>query len=465
MIKRTNTGKPWRLSRRDVLRGAGGVALGLPLLDAMQHPGRAVAQSVPGYTAAGYPKRFLVWYTPDGTIPGNWTPEGSGREFTFSPILAPLEPFREKLLLIDGPDQTGGSGGDAHQSGAQGALTGQRCNPGPFQGGDGFSAGWANGISVDQRVADVIGQETPFRSLELNVQTGGENNYGVISLRGPDRPVPGEQNPFAAYDRLFTDHTVDPGSSEVQLTNDRQRLVLDAVHENYVRLQQRLGAEDRQKLEQHAEALAEIEARLGRRPSAALDACAPPALGDALDFGRNENFPTVGRLQMDLMVMAMACDLTRVGTLMWAFGNNHTHHVWVDPAIVQGHHDMSHEPDTNEYAATTLTAINHWYATQLAYLLGRFDSIPEGDGTMLDNMVVVWINEMAKGNTHSLEDSHFVVAGGAGYFDMGRCLKFPYENGPKHNNLLLSLVHSMGIEDTSFGAEEWCTGPLDRMTG
>jgi hypothetical protein len=458
-------GHRFRLSRRSMLMGAGGMALGLPLLDVMREPRRTLAQSVPGYTAAGHPKRFIAWFTPNGTIPMNWTPGGSGTEFTFSNILSPLEPYRHKLLLIDGVDQTGGRGGDAHQSGMQGALTGWYCNPGHFMGGDGFSAGWANGPSVDQRIADVIGQETPFRSLEFAVQPGEneETNYNRMCLRGPDQPVPSMRNPYDAYERLFAGGVSTGADGKLQ--NERQRRVLDAVHGNLTRLKARLGKSDRLKLEQHAEHVHEIEVRLSKRPAAALDACKTPVLAGDVDVERNENFPVVGRLQMDLLVMAMACDLTRVSSLQWNKAVGQVGYSWVDPTINRGHHDLSHDGDSNEVTLRQLTDVNRWYAEQLAYLLGQLDGIAEGDGTMLDNTVVFCVNELAKGNSHSLENSHFVVAGGADYFRMGRCLKYDHATGPKHNDLLLSLVHSMGIEDTSFGNPEWCTGPLSGMTG
>ncbi|MES1183412.1 MAG: DUF1552 domain-containing protein, partial [Myxococcales bacterium] len=174
-----------RLSRRTLLRGAGGAALGLPFLEIMGRPTAALGQSMPGYTAAGMPKRFIVWFTPNGTIPSAWTPTGGESDFEFSRILKPLEPFRKKLLIIDGVDQTG-EGGDGHKNGMQGMLTGQTLNPGAFKGGDGSTAGWANGISVDQRIAQVIGTQTKLKSLELGVQSGNdENNWNRMSLLGP----------------------------------------------------------------------------------------------------------------------------------------------------------------------------------------------------------------------------------------------------------------------------------------
>lgn len=452
-----------RLNRRAMLRGAGGVALGLPLLEIMGKTGPALAQSMPGYTASGAPKRFIVWFTPNGTIPSAWVPTGGETDFEFSRILKPLEPFRNKLLIIDGVDQTG-EGGDGHQNGMQGMLTGQTLNPGPFKGGDGSTAGWANGISVDQRIAQVLGNDTKLRSLELGVQTGGnEDNWNRMSLLGPDQPVPPENSPFKAYDRLFKDFSATPDAAAKAI--ERDKTVLDAVSDNFRRLQAKLGAEDKARLDKHLQAVSEIEGRLGLKPKAALDSCAAPMLGDSTQsVTKNENFPLVGKLQMDLLVMALACDLTRVGSIMWNRSVGGATHTWADPTITRGHHDMSHDGDELTDTVEWLTKINIWYAEQFAYLLKSLNDIPEGDGTMLDNTVVYWCNELTKGNSHSRNDQHYVVAGGAGYFRMGRYLKFNYKDTVRSNNLLLSLTHSMGIEDTSFGKADWCTGPLAGMT-
>jgi hypothetical protein len=241
---------------------------------------------------------------------------------------------------------------------------------------------------------------------------------------------------------------------------ERDKTVLGAVGDNFRALQAKLGAADRQKLEQHLQAVSEIEGRLGLKPKTALDSCAAPQLGGEQDVNKNDNFPAVGKLQMDLLVMALACDLTRVGSIMWNRSVGGARHIWVDPAMDRGHHDLSHDGDTLDDTVEKITKINVWYAEQFAYLLSSLDSVAEGDGTMLDNTVVFWCNELSKGNSHSRNNNLYVVAGGADYFRMGRSLKFKYEDQVRHNNLLLSFVQSMGIEDTSFGKADWCTGPL-----
>lgn len=452
---------PGQLSRRTLLRGAGGATLALPFLEAMRGAKPSFAQAVPGYTGAGAPKRFVVFFSPNGTIREAWTPETAGKGFEFTRILKPLEPFREKLLLIDGVDQTG-TGGDGHQNGMQGMLTGQTLNPGPFEGGDGSTAGWANGISVDQRIAEEIGGETPFRSLELGVQTGGnENNWNRMSLLGPDQPLPPEQSPYAAYDRIFSGLDVSP--DEALIREQRDKVVLDAVYDNFTELHKKVGKEDKERLDKHMAALAEIEQRLGKRPRAALEACEPPVLGGEQNVGNNDNFPLVGQLQMDLLTMALACDQTRVASIMWNRSVGGARHTWAD-AGDRGHHDFSHDGDESADTIESLTKINVWYAEQFAYLLGKLDSIAEGEGTMLDNTVVLWCNELERGNSHSRKNCHYVVAGGADYLDMGKCLKFDYGTDVYHNDMLLSLIQSMGIEDTAFGNPEWSKGPLAGMT-
>ncbi len=416
---------------------------------------RALAQAVPGRSAAGYPKRFIVFFSPNGTIADAWRPTGSELNFQLSTILAPLEPHKDKIIVVQGVDQQGG-GGDGHQNGMVGMLTGQVCNPGPFKNGDGGTAGWANGISVDQRIANVIGNETKLKSLELTVQPGSRvDDWNRMSYLGPDQPVPPESSPYQAFDRLFKDLSVNSGPVDHSI--DRQKTVLSLVMDEFRSLNAKLGAADRQKLEAHLTAVREIEARLGVAPQAALASCHAPVLGGPLDVAANDNFPTVGKLQMDLLVMALACDMTRVASLMWNKSVGQARFTWL--GIARPHHDMSHDGDSQLDTVESLTRINHWYAEQYAYLVAALKAIPEGAGSMLDNTVLLWCNELGKGNAHSREDAPYVLAGSAGgHFKTGRYLSYP--NQMPHNNLLVSLIQSMGIEDTTFGKPDWCTGPL-----
>ncbi|MDX2052498.1 MAG: DUF1552 domain-containing protein [Polyangiaceae bacterium] len=455
------------LSRRTVLRGAGGVAISLPFLDIMGRVERASAQAKPGYSASGAPLRFFVFFSPNGTIPSAWAPTGGLNDWTLSRILKPLERHKAQLNVIQGVDQQGG-GGDGHQNGMGGMLTGEMLNAGPFMGGDGGTAGWANGISVDQHIAQVIGTQTKFRSLELSVQSGSNgDNWNRMSYAAPDQPVPPEQSPYVAFDRIFTGFTpsgTGPTAAD-QLLVQRRKEVLGAAMEDYISLNKRLGQADREKLDAHLTAIRDIESRLNvpaATSSSATASCAVPSLGTPLDVKKNENFPVVGKLQMDLAAMALICDQTRVASLMFNRSVGGATFSWLNAGITRGHHDMSHDGDDVADTVEKLTLINIWYAEQFAYFLDLLAKVPEGTGTMLDNSLVLWCNELAKGNAHSRTDAAYVLAGGAGgNLKTNRYMQF--SGNVPHNNLLLSLVNAMGIPDSSFGKADWCTGPLSGL--
>jgi len=400
------------------------------------------------------PRRFVVFFSSCGSITSAFAPTAGERgehDFQLSPILQPLEPHRDDIVVIEGVDQQGG-GGVGHQAGMGGMLTGAALNPGPFSAGA-SSAGWASGISVDQRIAQAIGSDTAFQSLELGVQVGIADNMGRMCYAGSDRPIPPEDDPHRVFARVFADMTRDP--AELARIRAHRLSVLDRVAGRFARLSARLGAADRQKLEGHLAAIREIETRLSPGPT--RPACAVPSLSSGIDPKANDSFPAVGRAQMDLLVMALACDLTRVASLQWSRSASPVRFSWLD--IAAAHHDLSHRGDDDQIAIDQLTRINRWYAEQLAYLIARMKEIPEGDGTLFDNTLILWCNELAKGNTHSRVDAHYVLAGSAGgALATGRYLR--YEGDVPHNNLLLSIIHAMGVDDGSFGNPQWCTGPL-----
>jgi hypothetical protein len=434
------------LSRRAALTTFGGLA-SLPLLDAM-FPGRARADG------ATYPRRFVVFFSSCGTIAANWAPTGGTRDFQLSPVLAPLEPFRDDIVVIEGVDQQGGGTGVGHQAGMGGMLTGNGLNPGPFGAGGGSSSGWASSLSVDQRIANAIGNDTAFKSVELGVQVGAADNMGRMCYAGSNRPIPPEDNPDRAFARVFADLTRDP--ADLAKMRAHRLSVLDRAAGRFQRLSARLGAYDRQKLDAHLTSIREIESRLSIVP-APRPACQVPVLGGGIDLTANDAFPQIGKLQMDLLVMSLACDLTRVASLQWSRSASSTRFNWLH--IDALHHDLSHRGDDDTDAIDKLTRINRWYAEQFAYLIGRMKQIPEGNGTLLDNTVVLWCNELAKGNIHGRTDAPYVLAGRAGgALETGRFLQF--EGNVPHNNLLLSLIHAMGQTDSTFGNPDWCTGPL-----
>jgi uncharacterized protein DUF1552 len=404
------------------------------------------------------PKRFVSMFTANGTIFPNWVPTGTESSFTLSPILMPLEPYHADLVVVSGLYQQGG-GGDGHQNGIGGMLTGQSLNPGPFQGGANIgAAGWANGPSVDQKIASVVGGGTRLRSLELGVQVGSSaDDWGRMVYQAANQPLTPEDNPAQAYARLFGAAGTTPEA--LARLRARRKSVLDAVNAQFMSVSARVGASDRARLDEHASALRDIEARLDAqaRPSAACIDPGRPAQPAVL--GDNDNFPAIGKLQMDILALALACDLTRVASLQWSRSVSMTRFTWLTPTITEGHHDLSHRGDDDAAAQDKLTRINTWYASQLGYLLGKLAAVQETDGTrLLDSTLLLWSNELGKGNEHSRQRAPYVLAGKAGgALRTGRFLS--YTGDLPHNNLLVSVLQAMDIPVAKFGKEEWCTGP------
>jgi hypothetical protein len=446
------------LTRRKFMAGLGGVSVALPLMHSASRSSHA--------QAATFPKRFIVVYIPNGNIE-----MPTGMDFTGS-IMEPLEPFKSKMTLLSGLDLSVHDlpPGEPHQQGMA-WLTGRPLNAGNQVGGDGTLAGWASGISVDQEIAKAIGSETPHRSLHFGVQStsyGGTEVRTVMSYAGSDQPIANETSPYAMYDLVFTKLGADPLGLEK--LRRRRHSVLDAVGRQYQSLAPRLARDDKLKLEQHLTAIRDVERRLDNAGGAIGGSCQLPMLGDEIDLNSPSNYPAIGKLQTDLLVMAMRCDLTRVATLQWSASTNNKPYPYLmydagdGPKPIAGdEHVMGHQPDSDVHAWGALRVIRRWYMEQFAYLLEALDSTPEGDGTMLDHTVVMLGSELARGNTHSHTDAPFLLAGSAsGYFKTGQHLSF--EGKHPHNNLLVSLLNSMGVDTNTFGMPEYCTGPLDGLT-
>ncbi|MDC0672827.1 DUF1552 domain-containing protein [Nannocystis radixulma] len=445
------------LSRRAMLKGAGGACLALPLLDIMGGCNADLASKPQQFRGSGgVPKRFVVFWTPNGTIMQHWRPSGSESSFTLPRILQPLDPHKQDIVVLDGVDEMSAykGPGDAHQKGTGQSLTATELQEGDFPGDGGKSAGWADGISVDQAIADVVGDQTKFRSLEFGVYVYGANVGSRISYRGPAQPIPPENDPTAAFNRIFADLESDP---EAQMRRIAERkIVLDAVAADYQRLVKKVGAADRIKLEAHLAAVRDIEMRLETGGTIG-GACEPPMLGEVADPLKVANIPKTGKLQMDLLAMALACDLTRVASIMWTNSATAKPFPWLN--IPEGHHELAHRGDGDLDAQEKLTVINTWYCEQFAYLIEKLKSIPEGDGTVLDNTLLIWVNEHQKGNDHDRHEIPYVVAGKAGgAVKTGRWLQVPGERA--HNDLWSGCMNVMGIEAKTFGNPIYCQSPL-----
>ncbi|WP_224371030.1 DUF1552 domain-containing protein [Hyalangium versicolor] len=440
------------LSRRTLLRGLAGVGIALPFLEAME--ARAA-------TTPAAPKRFVFVFSANGTIPPTWTPSGTETSFTLGRILAPLNDYKSKLLILDNlnMESAGHGPGDAHQKGMGQLLTGTELQTGDmFPGGDSGSAGWGGGISVDQEIARNVGQNDRFPSLLFGVQTGGASIWSRMSYSEPGTPLPPEDNPRGMFDRIFASFNTD--AQQLAELRVRRQSVLDSTKDDFLRLKARLGGTDLQKVDAHLEAIRDIERRLDLEATAPGALCAKPPQPASMDYMKNENYPAVGKLQMDLLAMALTCNLTKVATLQWSTSVSQVAHPWA--GVTDRHHDLSHFGDSETAVQEKLTLINTWYAQQFAYLLSKLNGIAEGDKTLLDNTAVLWGNELGIGNSHTRDDIPFVLAGSCGgYFRTGRYLK--YANA-WHNDLLVSMLNAMGVPAAKFGNPAYCKGPLPNLT-
>lgn len=401
-----------------------------------------------------FPKRLLIVFSPNGTIPEAWRPSGGERDFTYGRILEPLEAYREHVTVLAGIDmRSRRSGpGDGHQKGMGEMLTGRDLLPGDTGGGCDSCApvSWASGISIDQHVANTISMDTPFRSLELGSHTGGSNIWTRMCYRGASEPLPPEDNPFQAFSRVFGDLDADPFGEEQRRIE--QRSVLDSVMADFGDLDARMGRDDRQRLAMHADIVRDLERRL---ESTGGMACVAPDLGADFNVGDQARYPEVLDLQSELVTAAFACDLTRVASLQWNRSVGNMSFPWI--GVNDRHHDLSHLGDSDTNGRNKIIEINRWYAEQFADLLARLQSVEEGEGTLLDNTLILWCNELGKGNSHTANDIPFVLGGHAGgAIEGGRYLQYDRP----HNDLLLSIAHAFGIMDSSFGDERYNEGVL-----
>lgn len=441
---------PLRLTRRSVLRGTGGVAVGLPFLSAMLQPLRSHADD-------SIPQRLVVFFTGNGTIPEAWTPTGSETDFTLSPILSPLENHRDNLLILKGIDMRsalefpGGSNG--HDVGTGHCLTPYSIMEGPSGVGE-FGHLWdgsAGGQSFDQYVAEQMGAEHAFPSLVYGVQCDLAMAIpSRISWKQPFEPVRPMQEPALAFARVFG------GADDLQSMerNRAQKLfVVDAVLEDYNRLHGRVGTEDKLRLEAHIESLYEVEQSIERLT---LGACDLPDVPSTVTTDLIE----IGQLNLEMMVAALRCDVTPVVVHQWGCGQSYR--AFTNLGQEEGHHTLSHEPLTDAESVASLTDINIWYAERYAELLDKMQAVEEADGqSLLDHSVVMWVNELGNGYTHSPADVPYVLAGKAnGRLNTGRFLQF---DGASHGELFAAVGQALGLELQRFGMEEVFDAPLTTL--
>ena len=431
-------------SRRQVLRRLGFSGASLPFLS-----------SLPSLGAADHPsagrKRIIFMFSPNGTVPAKFWPGPDGT-LAQSPILAPLAPFQKETAVLKGISNRVGGDGDRHMRGMSCLLTGARLHPGNIQGGSDSPAGWASGISIDQEIKNFLQKNeatrTRFGSLEVGVAVPDRADpWTRMSYAGSNQPLAPLDDPYQMLDKLY-------GQSKDRETYSS---ILDSLGSDLKQVAGKLSAEDRALLDQHLSLVRDLEKEMAEAGKTDTLIHPEPELDPNIELV-NDNTPQLARMQMDLLVNAMANDMARVGTLQFMRSVGQARMRWLD--IDEGHHSLSHEPDNNEDAQAKLEKINTWFAEQLAYLAKRLRDTPEagGRGTMLDHTTIVWVNELGKGNSHTLDDLPIVIVGGLaserpGYFEVPR--------QTPHNRLLMSLAHHMGHQIQTFGEKKWSVdGPL-----
>ena len=447
MIRARNNSQ---LSRRHFLRAAGGAAVALPLLSSL----RAAAEG------ENFPKRLVLMYTPNGVIPDAWWPKNVASETSWelNTIHESLAPFKDRLLFLKGVDLTVtnvGPGG-LHQKGIGGLFTGQQLQSGDlFVDGCGQRAGWANGISIDQELAKTLAVGTPIKSLELGVRATENDVQGRIAYAGPGAPLPPMNDPSEVFQRLFSGF----GQNTDQLAELRARRqsVLDTVQAQFKSVSARVSSADQQKLAAHLALVRDLETRMAVSGNGSAS-CVAPAVPAAHDPSSEDDMADIAGLHLDMLATAFACDLTRIASFQISTSLNHIRYPWLN-SMGEGH-ALSHMGPSDDGARQELVTRQTWHSRTLAKFLTRLSQIQEGSGSVLDNTLLLWGNEVSEGNTHSHESIPFLLAGGSWYFRTGRALEY---SNASHNALLVSVLNAMGVAATSFGQADLCKGPLSGL--
>jgi hypothetical protein len=458
-----------QLSRRTLLRGLG-AAVALPWLNAMS------PRTTRGAEPAGPPVRLAWFYVPNGVHMDAWRPSENGALKELPSILKSLEPVKDKLLVISNlaADHCDGNGA-AHEPAGGGFLVGKKCKH--------SEEPEVGGTSVDQLAAKQLGYLTPVDSLALGIDPGHRGDHGYsgtymsnISWRNKTTPAALELNPKQLYDRLFRgqrpsqpDWSKPQGDAAIRPQDPVQASVLDLVAEETRSLQRQLGFSDRRKLEQYLEGLREVEKRIAlaerdqhshhqesfkRDPLAKNDDPRLPELIIPDGRGIPEVYAEHVNLMLDILTLALQTDTTRVASFLFSYEKSGRSYPEIDAP--GSHHSTSHH-DGKKENHQQLTNINSHHVELFSRMLQRMSQIEEGNGTLLDNMLICYGSGISDGNRHNHDDLPILVAGGAGgTLSGGRHLLL--KDKTPVCNLYLSMLSRMGIEKKSFGDS---TGLLD----
>ena len=432
------------IHRRQFIKQLGISAASLPFLMGLPSLGLA--------NPARPRQRLIIMFSPNGTIPPAFWPDETGENFELKEITQPLEAYKDRMLFLRGLSNRIRGDGDGNMRGMSCLLTAIELFPGNVQGGSDTPAGWARGISIDQEIKNYFQSRedtrTRFGSLEFGVGvTDRADPWTRMSYAGPNQPVAPISDPYQMYRKLYG-----------QL-KDKENLqsILGDVRDDLRKVRKLISADDRRLLEEHEALVSQMEKEIKIAGDQKLRV-QPPTFEEGI-ADQNDNVPRLSRMQVDLLINSFVNDMARVATLQYTKSVGQARMNWLD--IKDGHHGLSHEPDKDEEAQSKLIKINTWFCGELRYLVDKLATTrePGGDGYLLDNTLVVWTNELGKGNSHTLDNIPFVLIGGGFGFKMGRSLQF--EKVP-HNRLHLALAHAVGHKIETFGKASLCeNGPLN----
>ena len=429
------------IARRAVLRAAG-VTLGLPFLEAMVPAGTALAQ-----TAAVPKLRTGFFYLPHGAIMGNtshgpamdkWTPSGAGASFKLSPILSPLEPYKNYVTSFGGLENAA-TAGSVHTFTPATWLSATRPDTGAPRA--------HMSTTLDQVIAKLIGQDTPLPSLEVSSETivqaaaGGGGSYSTLSFRDADSPLPMEPNPRKVFLQLFGEGDTPQERASI---SHRTSSLLDLILDGTRSLQRDLGSNDKAVLDGYLESVREIERRTQKAGSKDLSALQVPEA----PVGELESFPDQVKLMFDLIALAYQADLTRVASyIMVAEGTNRTYnHIGIPDSF----HPVSHHANDLERIGK-LVKIQTWHMEKFAEFLAKLAATPDGQGTLLDHSMFLYGSNMSNSDMHNnYPEPNIVVGGGAGKLKLGGQHLALAERTPIAN-LHLTLLQKVGVQREKFG--------------
>lgn len=442
------------IPRRTLLKGVG-AAMALPMLEAMLPSGAYAAAP-----AGGHPVRTAFFFVPNGMHIPDWTPATEGALTKLPYILEPLHKVKGSLNVLTGLTQdharAHGDGGGDHARSTAAFLTG--CQPRKTAGAD-----IKVGISADQLMAQRIGHLTRFPSLEIGCERGAQagncdSGYSCaysssISWRSESTPVAKEVDPRLVFERLFSNGDAQQTAESRAKRDLYRKSILDFVLEDADRLKSQLGAHDQRKMDEYFTGIRELELRLDR----AAKEGAVLVNGQARPNGIPPNYDEHIRLLGDMLVLAFQADLTRIATFM--FANDGSNRSYKMIGIPEGHHDLSHHGrDPNKQAR--IRQINRFHIAQFAYFLEKLQSVKEGEGTLLDNSIILYGAGISDGDRHNHDNLPILMAGrGAGTIRSGRHIVYPNET--PLNNLLLSVMERAGAQISSFGDSK---GPLPNLS-